>query len=75
MENRIHFFSVSIVIIPTRLFCQNARALFWSLISNNHIQVHENDFCHCLFTDTQNVKLGIFTGSRAVDIKEMYKKA
>ena len=24
---------------------------------------------------SQNVKLGIFTGSRAVDGKEMYKKA
>ena len=29
----------------------------------------------CLHADTQNVKLGIFPGSRAVDSKEMYKKA
>ena len=57
------------------LTLSSASELFWSWISINHIQVHENDFCHCLFTDTQNVKLGIFTGSRAVDSKEMYKKA
>ena len=57
------------------LTLSSASELFWSWISINHIQVHENDFCHCLFTDTQNVKLGIFTGSRAVDSKEMYQKA
>ena len=34
-----------------------------------------NEFCYCLFTSfTENVKLGIFTGSRAVDGKEMYIK-
>ena len=57
------------------LTLSSASELFWSWISINHIQVHENDFCHCLFTDTQNVKLGIFAGSRAVDSNEMYKKA
>ena len=57
------------------LTLSSASELFWSWISINHIQVHENDFCHCLFTDTQNVKLGIFTGSRAADSKEMYQKA
>ena len=59
-------FSVSIVIIPIHL-----------LISINHIQVHkekENFVIACL-RPSQNVKLGIFTGSRAVDGKEMYKKA
>ena len=55
----------------------NASELFWSWISINHIQVHkekENFVIACL-RPSQNVKLGIFTGSRAVDGKEMYKKA
>ena len=54
----------------------NASELFWSWIYINHIQVHEeNEFCHCLFTSlTKHGWLGIFTGSCAVDGKEMYKK-
>ena len=33
------------------LTLSNASELFWSWISINHIQVHEeNEFCHCLFT-------------------------
>ena len=40
------FFSVSIVIIPTRLLCQ-----MQANSSINHIQGHEeNEICHCLFT-------------------------
>ena len=58
------------------LTLSNASELSWSWISINHIQVHEeNEFCHCLFTSfTKHDWLGIFTGSRAVDGKEMYKK-
>ena len=59
------------------LTLSNASELFWSWISINHIQVHkekENFVIACL-RPSQNVKLGIFTGSRAVDGKEMYKKA
>ena len=59
------------------LALSNASELFWSWISINHIQVHkekENFVIACL-RPSQNVKLGIFTGSRAVDGKEMYKKA
>ena len=55
----------------------NASEIFWSWISINHIQVHEeNECCQCLFTFfTKHDWLGIFTGSLAVDGKEMYKKA
>ena len=39
----------------------------------NHIKVHEeNEFCYCLFTTSQNVKLGIFTGIRAVQKSVMH---
>ena len=59
------------------LTLSNASELFWSWISINHIQVHEeNEFCHSLFTSfTKRDWLGIFTGSRAVDGKEMCKKS
>ena len=70
------FFSVSIVIIPTRLLCQmqanSSGAEFLSTISK--FMKRMNFVIACL-RPSQNVKLGIFTGSRAVDGKEMYKKA
>ena len=58
------------------LTLSNASELFWSWISINHIQVHEeNEFCHCLFTSfTKHDWLGFFTGGRAVEGKQMYKK-
>ena len=69
------FFSVSIVIIPTRLLCQmqanSSGAEFLSTISK--FMKRMNFVIACL-RPSQNVKLGIFTGSRAVDGKEMYKK-
>ena len=71
-----YFFSVSIVIIPTRLPCQmqanSSRAEFLSTISKF---MKRMNFVICSLRPSQNVKLGIFTGSRAVDGKEMYKKA
>ena len=70
------FFSVSIVIIPTRLLCKmqvnSSRAEFLSAISK--FTKRMNFVIACL-RPSQNVKSGIFTGSRAVDGKEMYKKA
>ena len=76
MEKGIHMFSVSIVIIPTRLLCQmqakSSGAEFLSTISK--FMKRMNFVIVCL-RPSQNMKLGIFTGSRAVDGKEMYKKA
>ena len=70
------FFSVSIVIIPTRLLCQmqanSSGAEFLSTISK--FMKRMNFVIACL-RPSQNAKLGVFTGSRAVDGKEMYKKA
>ena len=56
MEKGILIFSVSIVIISTGLLCQ-MQANCSGAESNNHIQVHEeNEFCHCLFSDTPSKK-------------------
>ena len=75
MEKWIHIFPVSIVIIPTRLLCQmqenSPGAEFPSTISK--FMKSMNFVIACLLP-SQNVKLGIFTGNRAVDDKEMYKK-
>ena len=61
---------------PTRLLCQCKRTLsgaeFLSTISKF---MKRMNFVIVCFRPSQNVKLGIFTGSRAVDGKEMYKKA
>ena len=70
------FLSVSIVIIPTHLLCRMQANLsgaeFLSTISE--FMKRMNFVIACL-RPLQNVKLGIFTGSRAIDGKEMYKKA
>ena len=69
------FFSVSIMIILTCLLCQmqanSSGAEFLSTISK--FMKRMNFVVACL-NPSQNVKLGIFTGSRAVDGREMYKK-
>ena len=61
---------------PTRLLCQmqanSSGAEFLSTISK--FMKRMNFVIACL-RPSQNLKLGIFTGSRAVDGKEMYKKA
>ena len=76
MEKWIHNLSVSVVIIPTRLLCQMqanySGAEFLSTISKF---MKRMNFVTACLRPSQNVKLGIFTGSRAVDGKEMYKKA
>ena len=76
MEKWVHIFLVSMVIILTRLLCQMqancSGAEFQSTISK--FMKRMNFVIVCL-RPSQNMKLGIFTGSRAVDGKEMYKKA
>ena len=52
----------------------NETELFWSLISMNHIRVKRMNFVIACLRPSQTTKLGIFTGSRAVYGKEMYKK-
>ena len=75
MEKRIHIFSVSIVIIPIRLRCKmqanSSGAEFLSTISK--FMKRMNFVIACL-RPSQNMKLGIFTGSRGVDGKEMCQK-
>ena len=69
------FFSVSIVIILNRLLCRMQANLsgaeFLSTISKF---MKRMSFVIACLRPLQNVKLGIFTGSRPVDGKEMYKK-
>ena len=80
MEKWIHTFSVSIMIIPTRLLCQmqanSSRAEFISTI-HAHVSkfMKRMNFVIACLRPWQNVKLGTFTGSHAVDSKGMYKKA
>ena len=66
----IHIFSVSMVIIPTRLLCQmqanSSGAEFLSTISK---YMKRMNFIIACLRPSQNMKLGIFTGSRAVDGK------
>ena len=75
MEKGILIFSVSIVIIPTRLLGQmhvnSSGAEFWSTISKF---MKKMNFVIACLRPSQNMKLGIFVGSRAVDGKEMYKE-
>ena len=76
MEKWIHIFSISIVINPTRLLCQmqanSSGAEFVSTISKF---MKRMNFVTACLRSSQNVILGIFTGSRAVDGKEMNRKA
>ena len=71
----IHIFSVFIVIIPTRLLCQmhvnSSGAEFLSTISKF---IKRMNYVIACLRPSQNVKSGIFLGSRAVDGKEVYKK-
>ena len=73
----IFFFSVSIVIISTGLLCQmqanSSEAEFLSTIFK--FMKRMNFVIACLVIRLQkNMKLGIFTDSRAVDSREMYQK-
>ena len=68
MEKGIGIFTVSIVIIPTRLFCQmqanSSGTEFLSTISKFMKRLN-----FCLFTSFTKHELGIFIGSRAVDVQ------
>ena len=71
----IHIFSVSIVIISTGLLCQMQANFFGAeFLSTISKFMKRMNFVTACLRPTQNMKLGIFTGSRAVDGKEMYKK-
>ena len=75
MVKGIHIFSVSIVIIPTRLLCQmQAKSSGAEFLSTISTFMKRMNFVIACLRPSQNMKLGIFTGSRAVDGKEMYKK-
>ena len=75
MENGIHIFSVSIVTIPTRLLCQmQANSPGAEFLSTIYKFMKRMNFVTACLRPSQNMKLGIFTGSRAVDGKEKYKK-
>ena len=70
------------MIIPTRLLCHmqanSSGAEFLSTIHEENEPstfMKRMNFVIACLRPTQNVKLGIFTDSRAVDGKEMYKKA
>ena len=70
MEKGIHLFSASIVIIQTRLLCQmeanSSGAEFLSKF------MERMNFVIACLRPSQNMKLGIFMGSCAVNSKEMY---
>ena len=63
------------VIIPTRLLCQMQANSFGAefLLTISKFMKRMNFIITCL-RPSQNLKFGIFTDSRAVDGKEMYKK-
>ena len=69
------FFSVSIVIILTRLLCQmQANFAGTEFLSTVSKFMERMNFVIACLRPSQNMKLGIFTGSRVVGGKEMYKK-
>ena len=74
MEKGIHFFSVSIQLayfVKCNHASDSSGAEFLSTISK---YMKRMNFVIACLRPSQNMKLGIFTGSRAVDGKEMYKK-
>ena len=75
-KSEFTFSSVSIVIIPTRLLCQmQANSSGAELLSTIPKFMKRMNFVIACLRPSQSVKLGIFPGSRAIDGKEMYKKA
>ena len=63
MEKGIHIFFSFYRDYSNSLTLSNASELFWSWISINHIQVHEeNEFCHCLFTSFTKREIRHFHG-------------
>ena len=69
------FFSVSIMIILTCLLCQmQADSSGAEFLSTTSKFMKRMNFVVACLRPSKNMKLGIFTGSRAVDGREMYKK-
>ena len=70
-HENVALFSVSIVIVSTRALCQmqanSSGAEFLSTVSKF---MKRMNFVIACFSPSQNMKLGIFTGSRAVDGKQ-----
>ena len=69
-------FSVSIVIIPVAYLFKYKQ----TLLELNSYQPYpsserERKFCHCLFTSSKNMKLGIFTWQSCSDGKENVQKS
>ena len=76
MEKWIHIFFSLYRDYSNSLTLSNASELFWSWISTTVSKfIKKMNFVIACLRPSQNVKLGIFTGSRAVDGKEMYKNA
>ena len=72
MDKGIHIFSVSIVITPTRLLCQTqTNSSGAEVLSTISKFMKRMNFVIARLRRSQNMELGIFTGSRAVDGKEM----
>ena len=66
---------VSIVIIPFRLLCQiQANSSGDEFLSTISKFMKRMNFVIACLRPSRNMKIGIFTGSRAVDGKEMHKK-
>ena len=64
------------MIIPTSLLCQmQANTPGAEFLSTIYKFMRRMNFVVACLRPPQNVKLGIFTGSRAVNGKEIYKKA
>ena len=72
MDKGIHIFSVSIVITPTRSLCQTqTNSSGAEVLSTISKFMKRMNFVIARLRRSQNMELGIFTGSRAVDGKEM----
>ena len=75
MEKGILIFSVSFVIIPTRLLCKmHVNSSGAELLSTISKFMKKMNFVIACLRPSQNMKLGIFVGSRVADGKEMYKE-
>ena len=74
MEREFTFFQFLSWLFQLAYFVK-ASELFWSWISLNISKFMERmNFVIAWWRPSQNMKLGIFRGSRTVDGKEMYKK-
>ena len=75
-EKWIHIFSVSIVIIPTRLPCQMQANSFWSWISINHMEFikRKKILSLLVYVLHKTWNYAFSRGNRAVGVKKCTKK-